>query len=87
MKKSLFCVFLTGMALFLFIQKQNALTRLRVEIPQLNKELKIIREENRRLQFQIAQFENPALLLKLLEKKEFEYLRFPTEEEIVVIKR
>lgn len=75
------------MALFLFIQKQNALTRLRVEIPQLNKELKIIREENRRLQFQIAQFENPALLLKLLEKKEFEYLRFPTEEEIVVIKR
>lgn len=87
MKKVLFCVFLAGIALFLFVQQQNALTRLRVQIPQLDKELKAVREENRRLQFQIAQFENPALLFQHLEKAEFHHLHFPTEEEITVIKR
>ena len=81
----IFSFTLVGGALLLYIDRLNDLTRLRLEIPVHLKELKTLREENQRLQYEIDQFESPLYLMELLKKPEFSNLKFPKENEVIVI--
>lgn len=74
-----------GGALILYIDRLNELTRLRLEIPQHMKELKVLQEENERMKYEIDQFESPLYLMELLKKPEFSHLKFPRENEVIVI--
>lgn len=76
-----------GGALILYIDRLNELTRLRLEIPIHLKQLKMLEEENQRLQYEIDQFESPLYLMELLKKPEFSHLKFPKENEVRVIER
>lgn len=76
---------IVGGALILYIDRLNELTRLRLEIPLHQRELKMLQEENERMRYEIDQFESPLYLMELLKKPEFSHLKFPRENEVIVI--
>ena len=58
----LLCIAVFGVLLYSYVDRQNDVTRLRLEIPQLAKEIKDLSEENTRLQYEIDLFESPQNL-------------------------
>lgn len=80
-----FCIFIAGMTLYFYIDKQNELTELRLAIPVLAKEVKGINEENIRLRYEIDRFESPIHLIELLRKPEFSHLHYPYVKEILIL--
>jgi hypothetical protein len=83
--KVLFCVFIGGTTMFVYISRLNEITKLRLEIPTLEKKLKGIVEENHHLSYEIDRFENPLHLMEFLRRPEYGHLRHPTVEEVVTI--
>lgn len=80
-----FCIFVAGLTLYLYIDRHNKLTELRIVIPQVSREVNMIREENTRLRYEIERFESPIHLMELLRKPEFSHLRYPYLNEVVVV--
>ena len=81
-----FCsIFIAALTAYFYIDKHNELTGLRLEIPELAKELKEIQEQNIRFKYEINQFESPIHLLELAQKPEFGYLKYPYQNQIMVI--
>lgn len=72
-----FCIFITGLTLLSYIEKQNELTELRLAIPLLTKEVKSLQEKNTQLAFEIGLLENPIHLMELMRKPEFKHLKYP----------
>jgi hypothetical protein len=79
------CIFAFGVFLFLYLNHQVELTRLRIKVPSIAKEVKIIQEENTRLLYVIDQFESPENLLNIARKPEYSHLKQPNQSEIVKI--
>ncbi|MCP5469501.1 MAG: hypothetical protein H7A36_03230 [Chlamydiales bacterium] len=79
------CIVALGTFLYLYIDKQNRITCLRLQIPALAKELEQIQQESVRLQFEVDQFENPIHLMELARKPQYSHLRHPRVNEIVTI--
>ncbi|MBA3816446.1 MAG: hypothetical protein H0X29_08000 [Parachlamydiaceae bacterium] len=71
------CIFVAGIALFAYIDKQNELTELRLALPALAKNVRSIQEENTRLKYEIESFESPIHLMELMRKPEFGHLKYP----------
>lgn len=82
----MFCIFVAWWTMYSYIEKQNELTELRLAIPMLSKEVNGLYEENRRLKYEIEQFESPVHLMELARKPEFSHLKYPTLNEIVILK-
>lgn len=82
-----FSIFVFGICLYAYIDKQNKITKLRMQIPALVTELESIEQENVRLQFQVDQFESPANLLELAKRPEYRHLRHPLQNEVIEIPR
>ena len=82
----LICIFVTGGLLYTYIDKQNALTELKMEIPKLARACYRLEEENAHLLYEIEKKENPAHLIELLRRQEFSHLRYPYIDEVIVIK-
>jgi len=79
------CILTLGVFLYAFINKQNHITELRLQIPVVAQELQIVQQENIRLQFEIDQFENPIHLMELARRPQFSHLRHPLVNEIITI--
>src|SRR5438045_707399 len=79
------CILGAGVLLYAYIDKQNELTELRLQIPQLAKEVKSIQEENTRLQYEIDRFESPIHLMELSRKPEFGHLKHPYLSDIITL--
>ena len=65
MKKSLllrfgFCFGLIGFCLYSYLDMQNELTELKIKMPEVDQEFRLVREENRRLSYEIDQFQSPS---------------------------
>jgi hypothetical protein len=60
-------------------------TELKIQLPELEKELAKIQEENKRLQYQIDHFEQPAHLIELAHRPEFSHLKHPVLREILTV--
>lgn len=71
------CIFIAGITLFAYIDKQNDLTELRLALPALAKNVRSIQEENTRLKYEIESFESPIHLMELMRKPEFGHLKYP----------
>lgn len=71
----------------MYINLQNELTELQLQIPPLAKEARAISEENSNLQYEVEQFESPGHLMELAKKPEFGYLKHPLIKDIIVIPR
>ena len=76
------CIFILSIFLYRYIDQQNGLTRLRLRLPTLAKEIKAIKEENQHLQYQIDQFENPEHLMALARNPAYAHLKQPLTKEI-----
>ena len=83
----LLCILTVGCFLYGYINKQNAIVELRLQIPLAMRELKTIEEENTRLKFEIDQFESPAHLMELARRPEYSHLKHPLLNEIVTVTR
>lgn len=77
------CIFIFSVFIYLYTDQQNQLTKLRIRVPALAKEIKVIREENKHLKYEIEQFESPEHLLKLARRSEFSHLKQPLVKEIL----
>lgn len=79
------CILATGITLYAMIEKQNELVAMRLEIPAMEKELRLIDEENTRLKYEIERFESPIHLMELAKKSEFSHLKFPHNSEVLLL--
>lgn len=79
------CILILGVFLYAFIEKQNRITELRLQIPASARALQIVQQENVRLQFEVDQFENPAHLMELARSPTFGHLKHPLANEIITI--
>jgi hypothetical protein len=71
--------------LYSYVDKQNEVTRLRLEIPVLAKEIKEIKEQNTRLHYEIEIFESPQRLMELARHSEFGHLKHPMLKEVITM--
>lgn len=81
----LLCVGSLCFFLYAYIEKQNAITELRLEIPHAVQELQIIEQENVRLQYAIDSFENPMHLMELARRPEFSHLKHPRTDDVLIV--
>lgn len=79
------CLSVAGCCLFSYLEKQNELTHLKIRLPELEKEIAQVREESRRLRYEIDQFENPAHLIEMVHRPEFSHLKHPLLREILTV--
>lgn len=79
------CLGVLGVCLYSYLETQNELTQLKIRLPEVEKEIKIIREENRRLAYEIDQFESPAHLIELAHHPEYSHLKHPLLREILTV--
>lgn len=80
-----FIVIVLSFSLYFYIDKQNDLTRLKIEVPKLAKDVSYIQEKNRNLTLQIEEFENPTHLMELARLPQFSHLKHPFIEEILTV--
>jgi hypothetical protein len=90
MKKSLllrfgFCFGLIGFCLYSYLDMQNELTELKIKMPEVDQEFRLVREENRRLSYEIDQFQSPSHLIELVRRPEFSHLKHPLLKEILTV--
>lgn len=84
--KVLLCAFSGGGVLYAYLEQQNDVTKLRIQVPKLAREVRIIEEKNTQLRYQIERFENPKHLMTLAKRPEYSHLKHPTINEILVAK-
>lgn len=85
--KMLICLFSFGGVLYAYLEKQNDYTKLRIELPTLAKEVRLLEEEIASLQYEVERFENPKHLMELAKRPEFSYLKYPILNDVVVLKK
>lgn len=73
--KMLICIATVGAFLYAYIEKNNELTKLRLALPELTKEVKALQEENSYLHFEINRFKNPANLITFMRQPQFAHLK------------
>ena len=77
------CIFVLSIFLYLYTDQQNSLTKVRIRLPKLAKEIRLIQEENKHLKYEIDQFESPENLMELARRSEFSHLKQPLIKEII----
>jgi len=80
-----FCLTVFGFCLYSYLEEQNELTKLKMAVPKRGKEIDLIREENRRLSYQVDQFESPSHLMELARQPEYSHLKHPVLKEILTV--
>ncbi|ANH79152.1 hypothetical protein [Candidatus Chlamydia sanziniae] len=79
------CLCCFGSLLYSYIDKQNMLTKLRLEIPCLTVTLRELEEENVTLRFLIDKIERPDHLMEIAALPEYQYLEYPMEKSICIL--
>jgi hypothetical protein len=79
------CLSVIGFCLYSYLDTQNQLTHLKIRLPDVEKEVKLIQEENQRLAYEIDQFESPAHLVELAHHPEYAHLKHPLIKEILTV--
>jgi hypothetical protein len=77
-----FCLAVLSLCLYSYLDKQNELTHVKIRLPQLEKEIKLISEENCRLKYEIDRVESPSRLIELAHRPEYSNLKHPLMKEI-----
>ena|SRR3989338_1810058 len=76
---------LFGCSLFSYLHTQNEVSKLKMELPMIAKEIESLYSENQKLKFEVECFENPLHLIELARQPQFSHMRFPMENEILSI--
>lgn len=83
--RMLICISCAGLLLYMYIDKVNELTELRLSIPKLAGEVKEIEERNLEFQFAIESFESPTNLIELARNPEFGHLKYPSLDNVIIL--
>lgn len=79
------CFAVFGFCLYSYLDEQNSLTKLKMQLPEKEKEIRMIQEEMNRLSYQVDQFENPTHLIELAHLPEYAHLKHPILKEILTV--
>lgn len=79
------CILTAALALYIYMDRKNDVIELRLMIPTLAKEVKLLQEENVRLGYELDQFESPIHLMELARKPEMGHLRYPFNDEMIFL--
>lgn len=79
------CLGVFALCLVSYLDGQNRVTELKIQLPKREKEIAIIREESRRLAYEIERFESPSHLIELAHRPEFRHLKHPLLKEILTV--
>ncbi|HEY4254947.1 MAG TPA: hypothetical protein VGM34_01205 [Chlamydiales bacterium] len=79
------CIAVLGWCLFSYLETQNDLTNLKFRLPELEKELGVIREESHRLRYELDQLESPNHLIEMAHRPEHSHLKHPLLKEILTV--
>jgi len=79
------CFLVLGLCLYSYIEAQNQVTEMRISIPKIQKDVKALREENTRLQYEIDQLENPQRLTELACNSDYSHLKYPLSKQVVTM--
>ena len=71
--------------LYSYLNVQNEMTQLKIDLPRIEKEISQIEEENRRLSYRVEQFESPSHLMELSHRPEYAHLRHPLMKEVITV--
>lgn len=81
-----FCVLIFSAFLFKYVDKLNYLTKLKLQLPKIEREIKDLFEKNTKLRYEIDKFENPNNLMELARKEQFSHLKHPLVKDVLKIK-
>ncbi len=81
----LICILTLGTFLYVYVDKLNAHTELRLQIPALAKEVNQIKQDSIHLSYEIECFKNPQHLIQLAQQPEYSHLKFPYIDDILVV--
>jgi hypothetical protein len=79
------CILILGVFLYKYINFTNVLTKQKLDLPKVEKEISLLREDNKRLQYLIEQFENPAHLIELSRTPEYSHLKHPLLKDVLKV--
>lgn len=79
------CLFVFGICLYSYVDKQNELTFLKIEIPKVAKEIQDLKEKIKQINYEVGMFENPAYLMQLIRQPEFGHLKHPFVEDVLIM--
>ncbi len=79
------CLAVFGFCLYSYLEAQNKLTELKIHLPDIDKEVRLLQEENRKLAYEIDRFQSPAHLIELVSFPEFSHLKHPVLQEILTV--
>ncbi len=79
------CFAVFGFCLYSYLDEQNSIARLKMELPQKEKEIQGLKEELKRLSYQVDRFDNPSHLIELAHRPEFSHLKHPVLKEILTV--
>ena len=72
-------------SVFSYISLQNTVTRLKIQIPKVEKQLYAINDEISHLQYEIDQFESPDRLMDFAYHPDFSHLKHPYIRDIETV--
>ncbi|MBI5345845.1 MAG: hypothetical protein HZB76_01700 [Chlamydiae bacterium] len=84
--KIMICIFVFSLSLFSYVDKKNGLTTYKIEVPKLAREINTLKQQIKKLQYEVDQFENPTNLMQLAQRPEFNHLRHPLVDEVLTLK-
>jgi cell division protein FtsL len=73
--------------MYSYIEKQNELTALKIIIPKISKEISDLKEEIRKYEYEVKQFESPNRLMEFVKSQEFSHLKHPFVNQVLTIKQ
>lgn len=79
------CLAVFGFCLYSYLELQNDLTQLKIALPEIDQEIRLIWEENRRLSYEIDHFQSPSHLIEMASRPEFSHLKHPLLKEILTV--
>ena len=79
------CLGIFGVCLYSYLDLQNKMTQIKIELPEKEREIGLLLEEIRRMSYEIDRFESPTHLIELAHRPEFSHLKHPLLREILTV--
>lgn len=79
------CMIIFVFGIYSYLNVHNEVTHLKMQLPAVEKEIALIQEGNRRLSYEMEQFENPSHLIELAHSPEYAHLKHPLIKEVLTV--
>jgi len=70
-----------------YVDRQNAITKYKIQIPKLKKRHQNLLENSSSLSLKLQSIEDPAKLIDLLRSENFSHLKYPLNDEVLILEK